>query len=287
MKISLLTDAPKHNLALMKISAWHKRQGDEVILNMPLWKADKTYASILFDWNRRKYVADIYGGVGLDVPNSVDLFCPSNGIYPDYTLFGQMDYSLGYTFRFCPRSCNFCKVSKVETDKSHHSIWEFHDSKFKKICLLNNNTFFDPQWKQTFEEIWDANLSVIDENGYDLRLLDDEKTDALKKTKFNGGIHFAWDRMEDEQQIIRGLKLLNKYHLRSTSNMVYILIGYDTTPDEDIYRCQVINDYGLVTYPMPFVKNEYTKRFKRFMNLYYYRNYPTIEKAWKQYIKGN
>jgi hypothetical protein len=50
-------------------------------------------------------------------------------------------------------------------DTEHHSIWEFHDSSRSKICLLNNNTFQDKRWKETFEEIWDANLSVIDENG--------------------------------------------------------------------------------------------------------------------------
>jgi hypothetical protein len=51
MRISLLTDAPKHNLALMKLSAYHKDCGDVVTLNEPIIPADYTYASVLFDWN--------------------------------------------------------------------------------------------------------------------------------------------------------------------------------------------------------------------------------------------
>lgn len=49
MKINLMTDAPKHNLALMKLSAYHRAQGDEVYLNMPLVMADYTYASVLYE----------------------------------------------------------------------------------------------------------------------------------------------------------------------------------------------------------------------------------------------
>jgi hypothetical protein len=285
MKVSLLTDAPKHNLALMKIAAWHKAQGDEVRLNMPLWKADRTYASILFEWNKDKFFADEYGGPAYGgVPRLPEKM--QNGYLPEYRLFG-LDYSVGYTFRVCFRKCPFCKVPILEPDDpKHYSIWDFHPHSFKKICLLNNNTFFDPQWRETFEEIWDADLTVIDENGYDLRLLDDEKADALHRTRWGTPLHFAWDRMEDESEIVKGLKLLEAHHLRTTSNGVYILIGYDTTEEEDFHRCQVIDDHGLTPYPMPYVFTDYTKRFKRFINLHYYRQAKTIEEAWKNYNGG-
>ena len=134
MKISLLTDAYKHNLALMKLSAYHKMIGDDVRLNLPLWKADKTYASVIFDWNKNKFIADEYGGPGCWTnPLGID-------IKPDYDLY-ELDFSLGYTYRFCPRHCDFCKVWKMETDKSHYSISQFHDFRFNKICILNSLKF--------------------------------------------------------------------------------------------------------------------------------------------------
>jgi len=273
MRVNLYTDAPKHNLALMKISAWHKEQDDEVCLNMPIMPCDYSYASVLYYKNINLYHADEYGGAAFPetcLPEEVE------SQKPDYSLF-DLDYSLGYTFRPCFRKCPFCKVPKMShPDGDHHSIWEFHDPKFKKICLLNNNTFFDKQWKETFEEIWDAGLTVIDENGYDLRLMDDEKANALRKTKFQGQIHYAWDRIKDEHQILEGLKIAPK-------GMVYVLIGYDTTQAEDIYRVQKIVDLGHDPYIMPYHQSPNEMRFKRFVGLFMWRKYQTIKEAWSNY----
>lgn len=284
MKIGLLTDAPKHNLALMKISSWHKDRGDSVLLNMPLFPADYTYASVIYEKNTKKYRADEYGGSGFIQKGNGDIFRIGtkplsqeiDKTFPDYSLYPFNDYSLGFTFRGCYRKCEFCKVHKVENDFNHYSIWDFHDPKFKKICLLNNNTFFDKRWRETFEEIWDADLTVMDENGYDLRLLDDEKADALRKTKFDKQIHYAWDRMEDEKKILEGLKIAPK-------GMVYVLIGFDTTEEEDLYRCQKIHDAKFDPYIMPYNQIKKEKRFKRFIDTRMYRGYETVKEAWKDY----
>ena len=119
MKISLLTDAPKHNLALMKLSAYHKNEGDDIIFNMPILPADYRYASILFSKNKKAFFADEYGGPAFDctrLPDEIEK------LKPDYDLYGK-DYSLGYTFRPCFNSCGFCKVPKMgHPDVEHHSI---------------------------------------------------------------------------------------------------------------------------------------------------------------------
>jgi radical SAM superfamily enzyme YgiQ (UPF0313 family) len=271
MRVNLYTDAPHHNLALMQLSAHHKGQGDSITLNMPIMPCDYSYASVLFEKNRAMFNADEYGGPAVD-----DSMLSVNGAKPDYSLF-PIRYSLGYTFRPCFRRCPFCKVWRMKhPDTEHHSIWEFHNSLFDKICLLNNNTFFDKQWRETFEEIWDANLTVVDENGYDLRLMDEEKADSLRRTRFAGKIHYAWDRMKDETAILRGLAIAPRGH-------VYVLIGYDTTEQEDLYRCQKIIDNGHDPYIMPYNQSKEEKRFKRFIDLFMWRKYPTIEKAWGNY----
>ena len=279
MKISLLTDATRHNLALMRLSTIHKEQGDTIMLNAPIFPADYTYASILFEKNKNQFIADEYGGPAFE--NSVLPLKMDDYFMPDYSLF-NLDYSLGYSYRPCSNDCFFCKVPKFNhPDIEHHSIWEFHDPKFNKICLLNNNTFQDTQWKETFEEIWDEDLTVIDENGYDLRLLNNEKTAALKKTKFKGSIHFAWDRMQDETLILEGLKLLRKYKISRAR--VYVLIGYDTTQEEDLHRCQKIIDYKQDPYIMPYVRTKPNRRFKRFIDSFMWRKYKTINQAWCAY----
>jgi hypothetical protein len=283
LKIGLLTDAPKHNLALMKLSAYHKAQGDEIIFNLPLFKAEYSYASVLFKRNKKKFFADEFGGPAY---NGAKLTTDVEKMQPDYSLFGR-DYSLGYTFRPCFNSCGFCKVPLMDhPDIDHHSIWEFHDSRFNKICILNNNTFQDPRWKETFEEIWDADLTVIDENGYDIRLLDDEKAEALKKTKFRSGLYgFAWDRMQDESLVLHGFEIAKKYGIMGHNTHVYILAGYDTTEEEDIHRCQKVVDFNASPYIMPYKNTERLRQFKRMFNLFYYRKYKTVKEAWESYKK--
>jgi hypothetical protein len=274
VRINLYSDAPRHNLALMKISTYHKRLGDEVTLNMPLFPCDKSYASILFEKNRGIFNADEYGGTAFD--NTL-LQIDVEKTKPDYDLF-PIDYSLGYTFRPCFRKCEFCKVPDLlHPDTEHHSIWEFHDTRFNKICLLNNNTFFDKQWKETFEEIWDAKLTLI-EHGFDLRLIDEEKAEVLRKTKFQGAIHYAWDLMQNEKKIIEGLKIAPK-------GTVYVLIGFNTTQEEDIYRCQKIVDHGFDPYIMTYHQNKTEKRFKRFIDSFMWRKYPTIQEAFNNYTR--
>lgn len=275
--INLITDAPKHNLALMKISSYHKSKGDKVHLMLPV-RADLTYGSWLFN---RSYFSDISGGPAVDpvirLPNEIEV-CK-----PDYSLF-PIDYSLGYTWSYCPRKCGFCVVSGQNNPKEHRSIWTFHDSKFKKICLLNNNTFSDPQWRDTFEEIWEAKLIVHDENGYDLRLLDEEKIEALKRTRFEKEIHFAWDFIEDEDKVIKGLDLVKKYKINAC---VFVLIGYPDMrliDESDIYRCQKVADYRFSIFPMPYNGGTRQLRaFKRYIRLFAYKNYKTIKEGWEDY----
>ncbi len=277
MNINLMTDAKRHNLALMRISAHHKALGDMVTLNLPLQPCDVSYGSWLW---QQKVETTFAGGPAVDPAIRLNGF---EKCKPDYDLF-PIDYSLGYTWEYCPRNCGFCIVPKQNNPKVHHSIWEFHDSRFKKICLLNNNTFSDPQWKETFEEIWDAGL-ILKEHGFDARLLTEEKAEALKRTKFEGAIHFAWDNVNDEKAVLRGLRLVQQFRLDA---MVYVLIGYDSTPEEDLYRCQKIHDLKFDPYVMPYATSGHkaskqARAFKRFIDCRYYRRYPTIEAAWRTY----
>jgi len=271
MNINLVTDAKYHNLALMKMATLQKVNGHKIYLN-GVGQFDMTIGSWLFTWSP-KVPCDYEGGPGID-PTIRNEWCDT--LKPDYSLF-DLDYSLGYTWEYCPRKCSFCVVPQQNNPLNHKSIWSFHDSKFKKISLLNNNTFSDPQWKETFEEVWEANLIVKDQNGYDLRLIDDEKVEALKKTRFDGQIHYAWDLMKDEKKIIEGLKVAPK-------GMVYVLVGFNTTQEEDFYRCQMIDTFGHDPYVMPYNRGTRELRaFQRFINSRMYRKYLTIKEAWKDY----
>lgn len=278
MKINLVTDAKYHNLALMKISSFYKAHGCQVYLN-GVGKFDRTIGSWLFDFSE-KVPCDYEGGPAVDPAKRT----ANQDRHPDYKLF-NLEYSLGYTWEYCPRKCLFCVVPEMSLPKEHKSIWTFHEPRFDTICLLNNNTFSDPDWKDTFEQIWEAHLTVRDEQGYDVRLLDDEKAWALKMTKFvKNRLHFAWDLMEDEAKVLEGFEILKKWKLNQHDTVVYVLVGWNSTQEEDFHRLQKIHDFNMSPYVMPYDKRDrHLYALKRFIDHRKYRSYPTIKEAWKSY----
>jgi len=284
-KIELINvDSKIPNLALMKISAWHKLQGDQIEWEFPLFQSDITNASCLYENHAGLIpVGAIKGGVGIDPKISLPIKIEK--MKPDYSLYPNIDYSLGYTYRHCPRRCPWCVVWKMEInkDKSHHSIWEFHDSHFKKIMLLDNNLFADPQWKVTFEEIWDANLRVI-EHGFDIRLLDEEKAEALKRTGFVGQIHFAFDQPEYESTIRRGVALLRKAGLNLNRITFYVLCGFNTTPRQDIDRVRILRELKVCAFVM-----KHQNGWKELHDFAFLVNTPRYYKRidWKEYPEWN
>lgn len=285
MKVNLLNiDSKLPNLALMKLSAYHKSKGDEVFLDFPLMPCDTIYASCIYQKNADRIpIQAIQGGVGVDpeisLPSSIER------MKPDYSLYSKLDYSLGYTYRHCPRKCPWCVVWQMEInkDKTHHSIGEFHNPKFKKIMLLDNNLFADPQWKVTFEEIWDARLRVI-EHGFDIRLVDEEKVEALAKTSFVGQIHFAFDQPEHEGFVRRGIQLLQDFGIPLIRCTFYVLCGYNTTPRQDIERVRILRGLGVLPFVMKYHnKSAGLNRFARLAS----RPAATKKIDWKEYPEWN
>jgi len=270
MKISILTpDSKSPNLAAMKISAFHKAMGDEISHNN--FAGEYIYASVLFS-KTSDPPADLIGGP--KYPHS-KLDADIEKMKPDYSFYPNIDYSLGYTYKACPRSCDFCIVPKQNNEETHYSIHDFHDPRFKKICLLNNNTLADTFWRETFDEILEANLKIKDQNGFDARLITDEVGSYIKKLKFIGEIHSAWDFMDHEEDIIKGLKILRK---AKSQISCYVLIG-ETTHEENIYRIEKLKEMRITPYVMPLNKKDlYQRKFQRWVNTYVYKKDP-----WEKY----
>ena len=263
MKINILTpDGLWPNLAAMKISAFHQSIGDEVFLNFPLIMADFVYASILFSQTSDP-AADLIGGP--KYPES-RLDPDIDTMKPDYSLYPKLDHSIGYTYKTCPRSCDFCVVPKQKNEDRHYSIWTFHDERFKKIGLLNNNMLADFHWRESFHEIWDAKVTLLDLSGFDLRLMTEESAEYIARTRIQGQIHVAWDFMEHEVEVLRGLNYLLSAGINISKITCYVLMGYNTTEYEDIYRLRVLKDKNILAFAMPFKKEKFPPKFLRAIN---------------------
>lgn len=101
------------NYALMKISAYHKSKGDTVEWWQPLNTYDKVYSSKVFDFTpENPYLPPntIKGGTGYgifeDLPKEID------DMFPDYSIYPECNYAIGYITRGCIRNCEWCVVPK-------------------------------------------------------------------------------------------------------------------------------------------------------------------------------
>lgn len=239
------------NLALMKLSSYHKAKGDRVFLNFPLCQPDVSYASCVFSWNAKHtngLSSDvIIGGSGIDL--KMELPPEIEHIMPDYSLYPKVNFSLGFTSRGCIRKCSWCIVPKKEgAIKPWASIYEFWDSRHNKIILLDNNLLASPNWKETLIELGKENVEVDFNQGLDIRLIDDEKVSYLKgvRTKV---LRFAFDDIAYEKALRRGIELLINNGISPRMLSFYVLVGFNGD-ETAIERVEILKSYNVDIYPM-------------------------------------
>jgi len=272
MKIGLIDVDGHHypNLALMKLSAYHKAKGDDVEWWNGLKHYDLVYQSKVFDETYSKdnefvIMADkvVKGGTGYDLKNRL----PEDVEHtmPDYCLYGITDTAYGFLTRGCPRNCPFCIVSGKEGKKSRKvaDLDEFYGGQ-KNIELLDPNLLACKDHERLLIELAESGAWVNFSQGIDARLLTKDNIELLNKVKVKN-IHFAWDFMKQEEAVINGLSLWGGYSERKylgALGTVYVLTNFDTDFEEDLYRVKKLWSMGFFPYVMIYDKPHAPKRIK-------------------------
>lgn len=269
MKIGLIdVDSKIPNLALMKISAWHKQQDDEVEFYMPLWNYDKIYASKVFDFTPMPYLPKncIIGGSGYDL--SITLPEEVEYIRPDYNLYKNCNYSIGFITRGCIRKCSFCKVPEKEgIIKFNQHFLEFENPVGKWWIFLDNNILAYTEVSDLLSEIIDRKMIIDFNQGTDIRLLSEDLAEKIVKINWLRFYRFSFDWVSLDTTIIKKVKMLNKLGMKSYKMLCYVLIGYNSTPEEDYYRVMLLRSLGVDIFVMPYNKFDfYQKNFCRWVN---------------------
>ena len=280
-KIGLWSDS--HNfpsLPLMKLSAYHKSLGDSVELFNRWNSYELVYASKTFSFTDD---IDIYpvnadeirkGGTGycISVHNGRELFDVSKNtslpheiehIYPDYSLYPEYKYAVGFLTRGCPRNCGFCVVGKKEGICSEQvaDLSEFWRGQ-KEVKLLDPNILACKNHEKLLQQLAESKASIDFTQGLDIRLTTPDNIRLLNDVK-TSMIHFAWDN--PKQDLTPYFKQFSKRtSLKSyTKKSVYVLTNYNSTLDEDLYRIYTLRDLGYSPYVMIYQKETAPKEIRR------------------------
>ena len=319
-------DSKIPNLALMKLSAYFKNNGEQVklysspgcyrkkISNMgEIHKlaeivekeCTEIYASSIF--SRSTQVLEILsstcgekiriGGTGSSSPAMKLDECIERQ-RPDYELYSPEDIAVrmngigtkahklakaieivnaghGFTSRGCIRSCPFCMVPKCEGRFRHVAeISDLLNPKSNVLVLHDNNLTADPDCIDKLHEIRDRKLVVDINQGCDVRLMTDDVAFALSEVKHLRSLHYAWDLMGFENQVIEGIKTLSRY-IKPYKHMCFMLVGFNTTYEQDMYRMRKLVELGVDPFVMVYNENEggdiRLKHFARWVNSRIYK----------------
>ncbi|MEE0896507.1 MAG: radical SAM protein [Acutalibacteraceae bacterium] len=271
MKIGLI-DVDGHNfpnLALMKISAYHKARGDSVEWSIPLCHYDIVYQSKVFDNTYSKDIdwipnADkvIKGGTGYGLDNILP--AEIEHTYPDYSLYPELtkDTAFGFLTRGCPRACKFCIVAGKEGRKSVKvaDLSEFWRGQ-KNIVLLDPNILACKDRMELLDQLIESKAIVDFSQGLDIRLTNKEVAEKLSQIRVKR-LHFAWDN--PNQDLTPFFKRFTEAYSRKSSSgkVVYVLTNFDSTMEQNLYRIYTLRDLGYDPYVMVYDKPNAPKEIR-------------------------
>ncbi len=266
MQIGLI-DVDGHrfpNLALMRISSYHKARGDEV----EWWFGDLKYYDIVY---KSKIFSDAYtkdtpdplncgtlikGGTGyhihleggkevFDKENHKDLPAEIERCFPDYSLYPQYDFAVAMTSRGCPKACEPCHVSSKEGRCSVKvaDVSDFWNGQ-KLIVSLDPNLTACRQKRDLMRQYRETGAKINFSQGLDIELLNDADIEDLNGMRLKS-VHFAWDDPKKDlaprfEWYAKNAR--NKQHGRYGT--VYVLTNFNSTMEENLHRIYTLRDLG-------------------------------------------
>ncbi|MBL7075731.1 cobalamin-dependent protein [candidate division KSB1 bacterium] len=174
---------------------------------------------------------------------------------PDYSWYPNLNYSISFTTRGCPRNCPFCAVGKHEPIFKVKENWpEDIDITKRKIIFWDNNWLASPNFEKDVKRLMKfrkIGITQVDFNqGLDCRLFDEDKIKLLSQIKIKP-LRLAFDNCSEDGYIQKAIQLSQKYGFKDIS--VYVLYNSEDkndTPEYFYYRINEINKLGALTYPM-------------------------------------
>jgi hypothetical protein len=214
------------NLALMKLSAWHKAQGDTVEWWTPLLTYDRVYSSKVFTFtDENPYLPPdtIKGGTGYgkldELPPEID------SMFPDYSIYPDCDHAIGFLTRGCIRKCPWCIVPKKEGKIRPYQTWqEIKRPDSRDIVFMDNNVLAHEWGLKQIEDMGGKNVRVDFNQGLDARLITDDVAQMLARLKWINYIRMSADTDAMLDVVLTAIDRLGKCGVKAYRVFVYVLV---------------------------------------------------------------
>lgn len=271
-----LVDVDNHNfpnIALMKLSAYHKGRGDNVEwANALFGQYDIVYKAKVFTFTPDDDICYnsktiIRGGTGYDLssklPEEVE------HMYPDYSLYRITDTAYGYLSRGCPRGCDFCIVKDKEGRVSRKvaDLKEFWRGQ-KFIEIMDPNITACVDFDELMQQVIDSKAWVNFNQGVDIRIMTEHKQEMFNRCKLKM-IHFAWDNPKDTITPKLLEKFAGGWKVKQRNRRVYVLTNFNSNFNQDLYRVNTLRQIGYDPYVMIYEKwtaPTMLRRLQRYVN---------------------
>ena len=268
------------NLALMRISAWHKAQGDLV----EWWWSDLVHYDIVY---MSKVFSDDYspdipepmnadqvikGGTGyaihlengreiFDKEKHKDLPADMESMFPDYSIYPQFNFAVAMTSRGCPRGCAFCHVAAKEGRCSRKvaDVSDFWNGQ-PHIEILDPNITACREKRDLFRQYRETGATLCFNQGLDIRFIDDDDIEDINHMKLKK-IHFAWDNPKDDLEE-KFRNYAKKFRRNTHLGMVYVLTNFGSTMEENLHRIYTLRDIQFDPYVMVYDKPHAPKEIR-------------------------
>lgn len=259
-------DGKMENLALMRLSTWHKQRGDTVRLKFGdtrpelFEQPDKVYISCLFRWHKRAALALAeawnskaeIGGTGVDIAKELPpevAACP-----PDYDLYGN-SRAIGFISRGCPNHCPWCVVWRKEGELHRVSTANELVNNHPEATFLDNNFLALPDHCVDLRWLVEQQIGVDFNQGLDARLITEENAKLLAQCRWitpgHQTVRLALDSVGQIQAVGHALDLLESAGLAAWKISIYALIGYSGL-NSDIERLLFLRSRNVSVFPMGF-----------------------------------
>lgn len=269
------------NLALMRISSYHKQRGDIV----EWWWSDFVHYDIVY---MSKIFSDAYskdipepmnadkvikGGTGycislgadgkehFDKSKNVQLPQEIEKCFPDYSIYPQFNFAVSMTSRGCPRGCSFCHVAAKEGRCATKvaDVSDFWNGQ-PEIRILDPNITACREKRDLMRQYKETGAILDFTQGLDIRLLNDADIADINDMRLRT-LHFAWDNPKDDLEP-KFRSFAEGFRRKSNIGMVYCLTNFNSTMEENLYRIYKLRDLGYDPYVMIYDKPHAPKKIR-------------------------